>query len=262
MKSVLTYGLKFLVAMMVIVLAGCETDRILLTGPYHIRFTQSSDFAKESFNEVIKIEVHLVGSAHDDDITIHYDISGDARENVDYIILGERGEVTIEEDEYFGYIEIQLINNANDILRSQDIIFTLRSVAPGSLEVGQGESQIGKTFTYTILDDCILGDVYTGMENGFAIEGISITSNDCETYVLSNWNIDPNFFGSSIEMDLTFFDNGDNTLTIPEQQEETIVPSQATIMGDGIVNPITRQIILTIVLVDIGEERTITLIPD
>ena len=45
----------------------------------------------------------------------------------DYEILGTRGSVTIASDEYFGYIDIKLINNANNILRSQDLILTLIS---------------------------------------------------------------------------------------------------------------------------------------
>src|SRR5689334_22004229 len=149
--------LKLLLTLVVVLISSCETERIIFTGPYHVRFTESSGFAKESVNDVIELEVHLVGPALDNDITVHYDISGDARQNVDYVILDEPGEVTIPEGKYFGYIRIQLINNANKILRSQQIIFSLDTVFPGMLEVGQGESQIGKTFTYTILDDCILG---------------------------------------------------------------------------------------------------------
>jgi hypothetical protein len=257
MKGVLKNVLKFLVAIMVIAFAGCETDRIVFTGPYHVRFTEASDFAKESFNDVIKLEVHLVGPAIDKDITVHYDISGDARENIDYVILGQRGEVTIKKGEYFGYIEFQLINNANNILRAQDIVFTLDSVIPGSLEVGQGESKIGKTFTYTILDDCILGGTYIGTRGSTSINDISITSQDCETYVLSNWNV--GVFTTTIEMDLNFIDNGDNTLTIPQQEEENIDESLATIIGSGVVDPLTRQIILTITLVDFQGQPQVTI---
>jgi hypothetical protein len=240
-----------------VLLSACETERILFTGPYHVRFTESSDFAKESVNDVIQFEVHLVGPALDNDITIQYNISGDARENVDYVILGERGEVTIQEGEYFGYIEIQLINNANNILRSQEIIFTLDTVFPGTLEVGQGESEMGKTFTYTILDDCILGGTYVGSSESASISGIPITSQDCETYTLANWNV--GVFDTDTEMDLRFIDNGDNTLTIPQQEEENLNESQATIIGSGAVDPITRQIIFTITLLDFAGQPQVTI---
>ena len=93
--------------------------------------------------------------------------------------------------EYFGNIKIQLINNANNILRSQDIVFTLISANQDKLEIGQGASAIGKEFTFTIFDDCILGGSYTGerAEGVNTYDDISITSQDCETYLLSNWNI-------------------------------------------------------------------------
>jgi hypothetical protein len=246
-----------LVVLVLGLFSGCETERILFKGPYHVRFSESSGFAKESANDVIELEVHLVGQALDQDITVHYKISGDARENVDYIILGSRGEVTIEEGEYFGYIQFQLINNANNILRSQDIVFTLDSVFPGTLEVGQGKSEIGKEFTYTILDDCILGGTYIGTGGSTTVRDIAITSQDCETYTLSNWNV--GVFNVATEMDLRFIDNGDNTLTIPEQEEENLDESVATIVGNGAVDPITRQIIFTITLLDFDGQPQVTI---
>jgi hypothetical protein len=65
-------------------------------------------------------------------------------------------------------------------------------------------------------------------------------------------------------MDLIFIDNGDNTLTIPEQEEENIVDEVATIEGTGVVDPLTRMIIMTITLVDFdGQPQvTITYLPD
>ena len=50
-------------------------------------------------------------------------------------------------------------------------------------------------------------------------------------------------------MDLIFIDNGDNTLTIPEQEEEFIDDELATIKGSGVVDPVTREIILKVTLV-------------
>ncbi|HEU5289652.1 MAG TPA: hypothetical protein VFU05_03350 [Cyclobacteriaceae bacterium] len=257
MKSVQLNILKVVTLLVIGFISGCETERILFTGPYHVRFTESTDFAKESDNDIVQLEVHLVGPAMDQDITVHYKITGDARENVDYIILGTRGEVIIEAGEYFGYIQLQLINNSNNILRSQDIVFTLETVFPGTLGVGQGKSEIGKEFTYTILDDCILGGTYIGSRESTIIPGISITSQDCEIYTLSNWNV--GVFNTDIEMDLRFVDNGDNTLTIPQQEEENIDESLATIIGTGVVDPITRQIIFTITLVDFDGQPQVTI---
>ena len=243
-------------------IVGCETERVIFTGPYFVRFTESTRSEKESYSKPIKIEVHNAGPALEEDINISYKISGSAREGIDYIILSDREKVTIKKGGYLGNIEIQLINNANNILRTQDVIFTLQNVSPPTLQVGQGESFIGKTYTFTIVDDCILGGTYIGARGSSSIENITITSSDCETYTLSNWNI--NVFTSTTEMDLKFVDNGDNTLTIPQQEEENLDAAVATIKGSGVVDPITRKIIMTIILVDFDgqPEVSLTLTPD
>jgi hypothetical protein len=164
---------------------GCETEPRLFTGPYHVRFTESDFTTKESYTPTISIQVHLVSPALEDDVTIFYDIAGSARENIDYEILETRGSVTIEKGEYFGVIEVKLINNANNILRSQELLLTLNSATGGDLQVGQNEGGIGKTFTLTIVDDCILGGSYLGKRGGTSTP-VSITSQDCEKYILSN----------------------------------------------------------------------------
>jgi hypothetical protein len=235
---------------------GCETEPRLFTGPYHVRFTEPSFTTKESYTPTISIQVHLVSPALEEDVTIFYDIAGSARENIDYEILETRGSVTIEKGEYFGVIEVKLINNANNILRSQELLLTLNSATGGDLQVGQNEGGIGKTFALTIVDDCILGGSYLG-KRGSTSTPVTITSQDCEKYILSNWNI--NVFASSTPMDLTFIDNGDNTLTIPEQEEENIDEEFATIKGDGVVDPVTGAIIMNITLEDIEDQPTVTL---
>ncbi|HEY9009072.1 MAG TPA: hypothetical protein VIM75_23215 [Ohtaekwangia sp.] len=253
--------IRFSVLLLLLMSIGCETKQILFKGPYFVRFSETASFAKESYTPVIKIEVHNGGPATKEDILINYTIGGDARENVDYKIISERGTVTIKAGEYFGYIEIQMINNANDILRSQDVVFTLQS-ASADRAVGEGESAIGKSYTFTIFDDCVLGGYYTGKSGGYSDNTITITSSDCETFTLSNWNINPNVFQSSIVMDLTFTDNGDNTITIPEQEEQNLASDVATIKGSGTVNPITRVINLEVILVDLDNETIpITLTP-
>jgi hypothetical protein len=248
--------LKF--AMLVLTMTvGCETDRILFEGPYFVRFTDTSLAVKESVSDPIKIAVHLAGPARTEDITVNYTITGNARAGIDYTIVSDVSKVTIKKGQYFGYITVQLINNANNILRSQNLVFTLLTITPSNLQVGQGPSQIGDDFTLTIQDDCILSGTYSGVQNVFdvPVENIKITSTDCENYTLSNWNI--NFFSPPYDYSLEFVDNGDNTLTIPEQETDT------KISGKGIVDPLTKKITLTIILEDYDdEELTITLTPN
>jgi len=237
-----------------IFLSGCETEPRIFKGPYYVRFTEPSLTVKESYTPVISIKVHLVSPALEEDITIFYDIEGSARENIDYIILEPRGSIKIEKGKYAGSINVKLINNANNILRSQELVLTLRNTSIGTMQVGQNEGGIGKRFSLIINDDCILGGSYSG-KRGSVSSPVTITSQDCEKYILSNWNI--NLFATSTPMDLTFTDNGDNTLTIPEQEEENITPEYATIKGNGVVDPISGTIIMNITLVDFEDQPTI-----
>lgn len=250
MKTIIAISLLSLV-----VLISCETEPILFKGPYHVRFTESLLTEKESYSPIIPLSVHLVSPALEEDITINYEISGTARENIDYKILDTRGSVVIKKGKYFGFINVKLINNANNILRSQDLVITLASTTNGSVRIGQSDGGIGKKYTITITDDCILGGSYLG-RRGNVSQPVAITSTDCEKYVLSNWNI--NLFSTTTPMDLTFTDNGDNTLTIPEQEEQMIQEDFATIKGTGVVDPVTGAIIMNITLVDFDGKPTIT----
>ena len=178
-----------------------------------------------------------------EELTIGYLIEGNAREGVDYVILDERKKVRIAEGEYFGKIRIQLLNNANNILRSQDIVFTLISANQDNLEIGQGASAIGKVFTFTIFDDCILGGTYSGRHATEATHTMTFLLRvriARRTYCQTGMS---DVFRTDQEMDLNFIDNGDNTLTIPEQEEELIDDELATIKGTGVVDPVTREII-------------------
>lgn len=260
MHGMITMRNAFLLLLYMVVFPACETERIIFTGPYHVRFTESAAFEKESYSKVISIEVHNVGPALEEDIDINYAVGGTARENVDYVILDERKKVVIPAGEYFGYIRIQLINNANNILRSQNVTFTLQSTNQADIQVGQGASAIGNTFTYTIYDDCILGGAYNGNRVGSSViyPDLSVTSQDCETYSLSNWNL--GVFQTSEEMNLTFVDNGDNTITIPTQEEESLDSELATIEGQGVVDPTTREILLNITLVDFENKPTVSIV--
>ena len=91
---------------------ACETEPILFKGPYHVRFSENTLILKESYSPIINIEVHNVGPELTDEVTISYSISGSAREGVDYEIIGTRGKVTIDDGDYFGNIQVKLINNA------------------------------------------------------------------------------------------------------------------------------------------------------
>jgi hypothetical protein len=246
--------------LLLLTLVNCETERIIFNGPYFVRFTESSRTEKESASNIIEIEVHQSQPVLEEDITITYTIGGDAREGIDYTVLGERGRVSIDKGEFFGVIKIQLINNANNIIRSQDIVLTLRTVSTNALQVGQDESAMGITYTLTIVDDCILGGTYTGKLGSYSDRGIDITSADCENYTLSNWNLGLFYarigaFRFPPAMDLKFIDNGDNSLTIPNQEEENLSADVATIEGFGSENPLTNEITFTIILVDFDREE-------
>lgn len=262
MKGVST--IRVCLGLAAILFAACETEPKIFTGPYFVRFSETAVTHRESYSKPLSIEVHNAGPAPDRNITITYTVSGSAREGIDYIITGTRGKVEIESGEYFGTINIQLLNNANNILRSQDVVLTLLTIDGKGLQVGQGVSAIGSKFTLTILDDCILGGTYYGnrTQSDVPITDITITSSDCEEYLLSNWDI--YVFNFSDTRDLIFIDNGDNTLTIPPQEESTLAAEVATIDGTGVVDPATRVITFNVRLVDFEDQPVVTfkLIPD
>ncbi|MEJ0030862.1 MAG: hypothetical protein WDO15_11045 [Bacteroidota bacterium] len=245
---------------------ACEMDKRLFEGPYFVRFTDESVTQKESHSAPIEVQVHYAGPAPKSDVSINYSISGTARPGIDYVINGTPGKVKIKSGSYFGTIEVQLINNANNILRSQNIVFQLITIDNDTdgTQVGQGKSQIGNTFTLTINDDCILGGNYYGIHDNtdVPIEGITITSSDCENYTLSNWDI--YIFQFAQIRSLTFIDNGDNTVTIPPQHDTTLGSTNNIIDGSGVVDPTTRIITMTVRLVDYENSPSFTfqLIPD
>jgi hypothetical protein len=238
-----------LVVLLMASLVGCETELVTFKGPYHVRFTNVTLTEKESNSNIIQIEVHNAGPAIADEVSIRYTISGDARENIDYTILGTRGVVTIPDGEYFGYIEIQLLNNANNIIRSQDLILTLTR-ADNNLRVGQSEGGIGKVCTLTIEDDCLLSGSYTGKQgtSSNTISAISISSDDCESYLISNWDIN-NLMGSADPVPLVFIDHGDNTITIKPQTQSIFYgfgDQEVVVSGLGSVNPTTKVIFMSL----------------
>jgi hypothetical protein len=225
-------------------LLACETEPIIFQGPYHVRFTEQSRTLRESFSPIIDIPVHIVGPALTEDVIINYTLAGSAREGIDYQIIGTRGQVTIDEDELLGNVRVKLINNANNIIREQDLVLTLVNANAG-LRVGQSAGGIGRQFTLTIIDDCILGGSYRGSRAGTTTitQGLEITSADCETYLLADWDV--SIFNDPFPVPLTFVDNGDNTITIPSQENEDY---DITFDGIGSVNPITNTIFMVVTI--------------
>ncbi|GAB4011508.1 hypothetical protein GCM10028808_25240 [Spirosoma migulaei] len=230
---------------------ACDKQDIDRTfeGPYFVRFTDTTLTYKESYSKPISIQVHNVGPQLDQPITITYTVTGTARSGKDYTIQGKEGTVTIPAKASTGNIVVQLINNANNILESSSLTFTLTSVQPSTLQVGFGKDNIvGKQFKLTIQDDCLFGGFYTGTQKygtqTVTVPDIEITSADCKTYNLSNWNIGLLNFNAT-HPTLTFVDNGDNSLTVPSQTNPELGTTD-TIEGSGAWNPRNRVITLNL----------------
>lgn len=232
---------------------ACEQTDVDRTfeGPYFVRFTDSTLTYKESYSPPISIKVHNAGPILKEAITISYNISGTARNGKDYVIQSKEGTVVIPANKSTGEILLKLINNANNILESQTVIFTLTSVQPATLQVGFGINNIvGKQLRVTIQDDCLFGGSYTGTarfgQQTISVPDINITSIDCKTYTLSNWNLGLLNFNAT-KPSLTFIDNGDNSLTIPPQSN-TELNSGDQLSGNGAWNPQDRKITLNLTI--------------
>ena len=227
-----------------------DVDRTF-DGPYFVRFTDSSLTYKESYSKVIAINVHNAGPQLSQPITVNYTISGSAREGKDYTIAGTKGVVIIPANQSTGQISLKLINNANNILESKSLVFTLTGVQPSTLQVGLGNSgALGRQLKFTIQTDCLFGGFYTGSAKFgtqvFTVPNIEITSTDCKSYLLSNWNINIPFFNFDATMPtLRFIDNGDNSLTIPGQGNSELGTTD-TLRGNGSWNPRNRVITLNL----------------
>lgn len=227
-----------------------DVDRTF-EGPYFVRFTDTTLSYKESYSQPINIQVHNVGPLLDQPITINYTVTGTARAGKDYVIQGTEGSVVIPAKKSTGNIVLKLINNANNILESQSLTFTLTSVQPSTLQVGFGKDNIvGKQLKFIIQDDCLFGGAYKGEQKYGAqtasVSNVQITSSDCKTYTLNNWNIGIPFFSfDAIHPTLTFIDNGDNSLTVPSQSNPELGATD-TISGTGAWNPKDRRITLNL----------------
>ncbi|MPR35562.1 DUF4843 domain-containing protein [Cytophagaceae bacterium SJW1-29] len=245
-------SLGFVLAL--VALASCEEQKILFEGPEFVRFTDTTLTYKESIGQPITVSVHVVGKPLNQALTVNYTVGGTAREGRDYSIEGTKGVVVIPAGKLFGNITVNLINNANNILESQSIVFTLTDVTPSTdLQLGFGKNNvIGKTLTLTIQDDCLLSGFYTGSRqtsNGVEqVKDIEISSLDpnCKTYNVANWNVGGLFNFNATKARISFVDNGDNTLTIPAQVSDDLAAPYDTLRGNGLWNPQTKAITLNI----------------
>ena len=246
--KLLSFG--FVLAM--VALASCEEQKILFQGPDFVRFTDTTLTYKESLGAPVTVTVHVVGKPLTQALTVNYTLGGTAREGRDYTIEGTKGVLTIPAGKLFGTIQVNLINNANNILESQDIVFTLTGVNPNTdLQLGFGKNnRIGKTLTLTIQDDCLLSGFYTGSRRTNAgtaqAKDIEISSLNCKTYTVANWNIGGLFNFNATKAQVSFIDNGDNTLTIPPQVSADLGAPYDTLRGSGLWNPQTKAITLNI----------------
>jgi hypothetical protein len=164
---------------------ACEKKEIIFEGPYHVRFTSPDTTVRESYAQTLRLPVHYAGPQLATPIRVSYLVSGSAREGIDYQFVGQKGIVVIPANQSFGYIELQLINNANNILQTQDIRFTLVEADPANVRIGFGAGEIGKTMRFTIQDECFLSGTYSGTNTLAATPrqypGIQITSTDCRS---------------------------------------------------------------------------------
>lgn len=261
------YTFSHLAALVVTLLAGlwlssCEEQRIIYEGANFVRFTDSTVSFKESYSKAIKIRVHNGGKVLNESINVQYTIGGTAREGRDYRIEGNKGTVIIPVNQSFGEITLYLLNNANNILESSTIEFTIAGVSPSDkIKVGFGEGGLGSKMVFTIRDACIMDGIYTGRlpvgNQAFQLADIEISSADCKRYTISNINVGllgfPQFFnwdspvGFQAERPtLDFIDNGNNTLTIPQQVIPQFASGYDTLSGTGVWNPVNKQISLSI----------------
>jgi hypothetical protein len=58
---------------------------------------------------------------------------------------------------------------------------------------------------------------------------------------------------------IQIIDNGDNTLTIPEQKTDGLPDSLATLRGNGQVNPLNGEITLNITFADVEDQPVRTI---
>lgn len=257
MKSYFSY----LVLALCMALVACEEKQVIYSGPDYVRFTDTTLVYKESIGQTVAVKVHLVGKPNDSPVTVTYSITGTAVAGRDYQIEGTKGVVTIPAGQHFGTIDFKLLNNANNILRSSEILLTLNSASQGEqrVQIGTGKNfSLGNSLRLTIEDDCLFGGFYNAKRVGsnILVKDVAITSTNCTEYLLSNWNVGLMSFNAD-KLSLRFVDNGDNSLSVPNQYNLTLGD---TVLGKGAWDPRTRQIVLNLVIKTTGNSGADTLI--
>lgn len=244
-------------------LVGCEEERIVYQGSSFVRFSDTTLSFKESYSKAIKVRVHNGGPVLNESINVSYTVGGTAREGKDYRIEGTKGTVIIPVGQSFGEITVYLLNNANNILESSTIEFTLTAAKPADkVQVGFGKSGMGNKMIFTIKDACLMDGIYTGLlpvnaTQAYQLADIEIYSTDCKKYTVSNINVGMLGFAQffnwenpvSFEAEhptLDFIDNGNNTLTIPQQVIPQFASGYDTLSGTGVWNPVNKRITLNI----------------
>ena len=244
-------------------LTGCEEERIIYQGSNFVVFNDTTLSYKESYSKAIKIKIHNGGPVLNESINISYTVGGTAREGKDYRIEGTKGTVIIPVGQSTGEITLYLLNNANNILESSTIEFTLTAAKPADkVQVGFGKSGMGNKMVFTIRDACLMDGLYTGQlpvnaTQAYQLADIEIASTDCKRYTISNINVGllgfqqfsnweaPLSFQAE-KPSLDFIDNGNNTLTIPRQVVSQFAAGYDTLSGTGVWNPVNKRISLNI----------------
>jgi Calx-beta domain len=257
----------FVFGLVAVTLLNCKEQQIVFEGGSFARFSDTLLTYKESYNKVIKVKVHNAGPILEESVVLNYTVGGTAREGKDYRFIGTKGTVTIPAKQSFGEIQIQLINNANNILDESSVDFTLTTAAPSEkIKVGLGK--VGVTTKLIIKDACIYEGTYTGLRlvtatTGYQVPNIDVSSVNCKTYTVSNWNIGL-FDFEAITPTINFIDNGNNTLTIPPQKMADLSAPRDTITGNGNYNPANKRITLNLKLKTVSaktKKDTIVTIP-
>lgn len=156
-----------LFSLVLLVFSCGDPEEILFEGPNHVRFTEESGSVVENFADPsnqnltppITVRIHMAGPQLNSETIVNFDAFGDAREGVDFRIVGPPNaekRVVIPARESFGSFQFVPINNR---LRDGDrsIVFAITGVNNG-LQIGRGAgNQIGRTMRYEIRDDdCLL----------------------------------------------------------------------------------------------------------
>jgi len=145
-----------------LVLLSCDEEdgRTVFEGPFYVSFTSNTAIVSEA-DESYFIEVSNVGATLGSEITVNYQVEGDAQEGVDYeIVGGSEGTVVIPAGEHFGTLELRTI----DDLSADGALSLTLTLSDNSAGLNNGRGEIGKTLTLTITDDdCPLADGFVGV---------------------------------------------------------------------------------------------------